>query len=341
MSIRNVFILVFNDLALALKNKTLFLIFFIPVFIFVSLALLDSPDADKGAIKIGLIKNQPYTPKILQSIHAAETWVEVTWLESEAYGISLLKEHKIDGVLTQHTTDSLQLMVLKKESIHTLAIMETFSSLQKAAEGSHENWITNIQSIYEGGIQRQTLPTWILMLILLVGLVILPAQVAEEKEKKLLLALLQTPMHEMEWLTAKLITGMLLVITAVLLLHLLGEFGPIHYVDYIAFVIAGSFCFSACGIFLGFLCRQQASARTLGLIFYIPLLLPSALSDVSQKLSGISPFLPSYPLYMPLQSILLEDGKLASFFLEWICLLLLGSLMVYLSYLLMKKRWLM
>ena len=132
-----------------------------------------------------------------------------------------------------------------------------------------------------------------------------------------------------------------LITTAILFLHLLGDFGPTHLFDYIAFIVAGSYCFSAYGIFLGFLCRNQASARTLGVIFYLPHLLPSAMSDVSQKLTAVAPFLPSYQLYKPLQSILLEDGSMANMSFDWIYLFLLGSLMFYLSYLLMKKRWLM
>jgi ABC-2 type transport system permease protein len=134
---------------------------------------------------------------------------------------------------------------------------------------------------------------------------------------------------------------MVLIIAAVLFLHLLGRFSPAHLFDYIAILLAGSFCFSAYGILLGFLCRNQASARTLGVIFYLPHLLPSAMSDVSEKLTAVAPLLPSYQLYQPLQSILLEDGRLVDMTFDWVYLSLLGSLMFYLSYLLMKRRWLM
>ena len=168
-----------------------------------------------------------------------------------------------------------------------------------------------------------------------------PSASSRGKRKKLLLALLQTPIHEVQWLIAKLILGMVLIITAVLFLHLLGKFGPVHLFDYIAFIVAGSYCFSAYGIFLGFLCRNQASARTLGVIFYLPHLLPSAMSDVSQKLTAVAPFLPSYQLYQPLRSILLEDGRMVDMTFDWVYLFLLGSLMFYLSYLLIKRRWLM
>ena len=233
------------------------------------------------------------------------------------------------------------LLVSKKDSPHTLAIVECFSALQKAAEGKSVSWITDVKPLYEGGIQRETLPTWILMLVLLVGFIILPAQVAEEKEKKLLLALLQTPIRDFQWLIAKLITGMVLMMMAILFLHVLGKFGVAHLFSYSAFIVVGSFCFSACGIFLGFLCRNQASARTLGLLFYLPLLLPSALSDFSKQLTAVAPFMPSYQFYEPLKSILLEDGRMGTMAFDWIYLFLGGSLLCCLSYVLMKRRWLM
>jgi ABC-2 type transport system permease protein len=254
-----------------------------------------------------------------------------------------LKEKKIDGLLlkSEKEQNSLVLVVLKKETLITLSIVESFSALQKAVEGKSTNWISDISPLQEEGIQKQTLPTWILMLVLLVSFIIMPAQVAEEKEKKLILALLQTPMREIEWLIAKLLLGMILIFIAVLSLHLMGKLNLENALSYACFMAVGSFCFSSYGIFLGFLCRNQASARTLGVIFYLPHLLPSALSDFSQKLSAIAPFLPSYLFYEPVKSILLDDGRLTTYFWELIYLLLVGLSTFTLSYLLMKKRWLM
>lgn len=340
---KNVLVLAFNDLAIAFKNKTLLLILFIPLFVFVTLNLVDVSGVEVDKINIGLNRQETLTPEITASINAAEKHVEITWVENSEQGVRLLKERKIDGILTsnEEASDSLALIVVKKDSINTIAIMQTFSALQKAAQGAGPDWITDIESLHQGGIQRETLPTWILMLVLLIGFIILPAQVAEEKEKKLLLALLQTPVNEIQWLIAKLILGMLLILSAVLFLHLLGKFGPVHLIDYFAILLAGSFCFSSFGIFLGFLCRNQASARTLGVVFYLPNLLPSAMSDVSQQLSAVAPLLPSYQLFKPLQSILLENASFTSMSFEWAYLILLGSLMLWFSYLLMKRRWLM
>ena len=204
---RNVFILARNDLAIAFKNKTFLLILFIPLFVFVTLNLVDQTGVAAPVIKIGLVRQQALDPAITESIAAAETLVEITLIDDLEEGARLLKERTLDGVLTrrEETGDSLALTVLKKDSINTLAIMQTFSALQKTAEGRGPDWITGVNSLHEGGIQRETLPTWILMLVLLIGFIILPAQVAEEKEKKLLLGLLQTPITEVQWLLAKLL----------------------------------------------------------------------------------------------------------------------------------------
>ncbi|MFT6653866.1 MAG: ABC-2 type transport system permease protein [Marinomonas primoryensis] len=341
--IRNILILVLNDLAIAFKNKTFFLILFIPLFVFVTLNLVDQTNAKSSVVQIGLVQGHNYAPAVIASVKATPKYLEVTWLKSEEEGAKLLKDRVIDGVLSvnQKATNTLELLVLKKESLHTVAIVQTFTALQKIAEGSPPDWIGDIKSLHKGDVQREVLPTWVLMLILLIGFIILPVQVAEEKEKKLLLALLQTPIHEIQWLISKLILGMVLIMTAVFFLHLLGQFGPVHVLDYLLFICVGSFCFSAYGIFLGFLCRTQASARTLGVIFFLPHLLPSAMADVSQKLTVVAPFLPSYQLFKPLQSILLENGRVTDMVFDGTYLFLLGSLMFSLSYWLIKKRWLM
>lgn len=340
---RNILILACNDLAVALKNKTIYLVLFIPFFVFISLKLIDQADVDINKIKIGLITDYAYAPQIMASVKAAEKNIEVTWVQNEDEGSRLLKEKKLDGVLLGNEKErgTLALLVLQKESLHTLAIVESFAAMQKAAEGNRASWITAIKTLHTGGIQRQTLPTWILMLVLLVGFIIMPAQVAEEKEKKLLLALLQTPIREAQWLIAKVIMGMFLTFIAILFLHLLGGFAVMNLLDYIVFIAVGSFCFSAYGIFLGFLCRSQASARTIGVIFYLPHLLPSALSDFSLKLTAVAPCLPSYQFYEPLRSILLEAGRASNMLTELVYLFIGGSVMFYFSYLLMKRRWLM
>lgn len=343
MMIRNIITLTLNDLAIAFKNKTIFLIVFIPVFVFFSLKLVDRSPADMKKITIGVIQAEKYSPVMLQSITAADNLFTVTPVITREDGIKRVKEKKLDGLLLHSTSgsESTTLLVLKKESLAALSIVEGFTALQRAVEGTGTDWISEIMPLQEGGIQKQTLPTWILMLALLVGFIVTPAQVAEEKEKKLLLALLQTPMREIEWLSAKLLSGMILILAAVMLLHLLGTFPPGNLLSYTVFIVAGSFCFCSYGIFLGFLCRNQASARTLGVMFYLPHLLPSALSDFSSKLTAIAPFLPSYQLYEPIKAILLDESRLANFSLELCYLVAVGLAAFFLSYVLMKKRWLM
>jgi ABC-2 type transport system permease protein len=343
--IRNVVILTFNDLAIAFKNKTLYLILFIPLFVFVALQLVDGIEPGVQQINIGLLEKGNYPPAMIQSLQSADRVFAITWFPNEEEGLQWLKERNGDGILVPYgkTPEDCTLIVLAKDSFKTVAIVEGVTGLQRALEGKSNNWISDIRSLQDSGIQRQMLPTWILMLVLLVGFIVLPAQVAEEKEKKLLLGLLQTPIHEVEWLLAKVSFGTILIAIAALFLHLLTKFdfelsGGLNY---LAFLVAAGFCFSSFGVFVGFLCRTQASARTLGVLFYLPHLLPSALSDFSKSLNAVAPLLPSYQFYRPIKSILLEGGGVSDFPLELIYLFGVGLFTSFLTYWLMKKRWLM
>lgn len=341
--IRNIALLTFNDLAMALKNKTLYLVLFIPLFVFLTLELVDNNGTDVQQIKIGLLETGDYPAGLVESIETAEGAFKVFWFVSEEQGTRWLKERNGDGVLVppKESGGSL-LVVLEKASFETLVIVESISELQRAVE-DRTNWIGEIRPLQDAEIQRQMLPTWILMLVLLVGFIVLPTQVAEEKEKKLLLGLLQTPIREAEWLLAKIALGTILIAVAALLLHVLMTFDsePGGRLSYIVFLLAGGFCFSAFGIFVGFLCRTQASARTLGVLFYLPHLLPSALADFSEKLSIVAPLIPSYQFYQPVRSILLDGGEVADFPLQLLALVGVGSLASFLSWWLMKRRWLM
>jgi ABC-2 type transport system permease protein len=342
---RNVLTLTLNDLAIAFRNKTLQLVLLIPLFVFFSLEMVDQGDSGLQRVNIGLLKGEHYSQALIGGIESADRAFDVVWLGDTEAAQTALQGKKIDGFLAGSAREpgSMELFVSTKTSLKTLAIVEGISALQDAAEGKRKPWIAAIQPLHDSDLQRQTLPTWILMLVLLIGFIIVPVQVAEEKEKHLLLGLLQTPIREIEWLLAKLLLGMILTMLAAGLLQLLGRFAfdGRAAVSYLAILIAAGFCFSASGIFLGFLCRSQASARTLGMLVYLPNLLPAALSEFSQKLSSVAPLLPSFHFYMPMKAILLEGGSLTTYPIELIYLFSVGAVMLLLSWFLMKKRWLM
>ena len=342
---RNVLTLTLNDLAIAFRNKTLQLVLLIPLFVFFSLEMVDQGDSGLQRVNIGLLKNAHYSQALIGGIESADRVFDVVWLGDTEAAQTALQGKKIDGFLASSAREpgSVELFVSTKASLKTLAIVEGISAIQDASEGKRKPWITAIQPLHDSDLQRQTLPTWILMLVLLIGFIIIPVQVAEAKEKHLLLGLLQTPIREIEWLLAKLLLGIILTMLAAGFLQLLGRFAfdGSTAASYLAILIAAGFCFSASGIFLGFLCRSQASARTLGMLVYLPNLLPAALSEFSQKLSSVAPLLPSFHFYMPMKAILLEGGSLTTYPIELIYLLSVGVVMLLLSWLLMKKRWLM
>ena len=325
-----------NDLIYSVKNKGFYLILFIPLFIFVSENLLDKNRSDPNRIKLAVLENATDPQQLLTALKSSAAAVELVNVETVAAGEERVRERKADGFLNGET-----LIVDHKESPQTLILLQLFASLQRSVESSTPNWVGSVQPLQSGGWAQQTFPTWVLMLVLLVGFIILPAQVAEEKEKKLVFAVLQTPVNEFQWLCSKLILGIVLSVISVGLLHVCSGVFPEHAGSYFLFLVLGSLSFTSAGLFLGFLCRNQSSARTLGFVFYLPLLLPSALADFSQKLTGVAPWVPSFQFYEPLHALLFDVNPIQMKVYSWMYLSIVAGLFYALSYILIKKRWLM
>lgn len=342
--IRTIITLLAHDLAVAFKSKTLYLVFCIPLFVCATLTLVDLPGTRVARLNMALLQTGTYAPLFLASIKSVPDRFAVRWVSNHEAAIKLLNERVVDGVLTPVAGDAsrLQLTVVKQAAPETLIMMQSLVALQMSAEGKGPGWIVAVKSLQTSSIKRQTLPTWILMMVLLVSFIVLPSQVAEEKEKQQLLGWLQTPVRESEWLAAKLAYAIVLMLIAVVALQWMdGESFCVHGLSYLVMLGTGGFCFGALGICLGLLCRNQASARTLGVLCYLPLLLPAALSDMSEKLRDIAPLVPSYQFYEPIRAMLLEDSGLGLYLPAWISLVAIGLLACVASHRLIRQRWLM
>jgi ABC-2 type transport system permease protein len=343
---RSVFILFAHDLAVAFKNKTVYLIVGIPLFVYATLALVD-PGGDREAqVKIAWLRTESYPYVAYERIRRAPDWFDVRWAADEAEATRWLKDREVDGFLSPVGPGGsrLRLTVARQASVEALEILRRFTALQPqpAAKGRAPDWITEVHPLQTGSVQRQTLPTWILMMVLLVGFIVLPAQVAEEKEKQLLLGWMQTPVRESEWLASKLAYGLVLMLASVAALQgMVGELTWAVGAGGLVMLLAGGFCFGALGICLGLLCRNQASARTLGVLCYLPLLLPAALSDMSRELRAVAPWIPSYQLVEPIRAMLLDNSGLATHVPAGLLLVAIGGAASFASHRLLKKRWLM
>lgn len=195
--IRTVFALVTHDLAVAFKNKTLFLMVCIPLFVYGTLMLVDRPDAPAMALRFAFLKADLVEPELRAQIESATELFSIRDSVDMEEGLRLLKKRELDGlVLSSDAPAQVDIIVLKKDSAATFAIVQRLSALQIAAQESGTRWLSAIRPLQTDAIERQSMPTWILMVVLLVSFFVLPAQVAEEKEKQWLTGLLQTPIRE-------------------------------------------------------------------------------------------------------------------------------------------------
>ncbi len=335
-------ILFLHDLAIAFKNKTFILLLCIPLFVFGLTTFADDKDASASVIALAVAESASPDPGIIAALRSVPEVFSVRVLKSADEGRALLKKGKIDGFLTADETDPSRvgLLVLKNNGTVPLAISHAFLNLQLASAGAGAVWISDISALQTVSAETQALPTWILMVVLLVALFVLPAQVAEEKEKHWLSGLLQTPMTGLEWIAAKLLFTMVLMLFGVMLLQLLGGQFSLPWTYYLTLLLGG-FCFNSVGLALGLSCRNQATARTFGVILYLPLLVPAALSDASARFMEIAKWSPSFALYGPLQSAILYPGTAAFFPVSWLVLVGLGSAACAICFVLIRIRHLM
>src|SRR4051812_27604819 len=115
--IKNIITLTMNDLAIAFKNKTLFLIIFLPIFVFFILKMVDTKGQEFQKINIGFIRNETYPPTVINSINSADKIFNIIYVDSQEEGSKLLKEKKLNGLLLK----SEELVVVKKTSLSTLS----------------------------------------------------------------------------------------------------------------------------------------------------------------------------------------------------------------------------
>ncbi len=334
--------LIRHDMAVAFKNNTFILLVCIPLFVYGTLLLVDGSEASSYAIKLGYLGASGKEAPIRAMLESVPEFFSVRTVADRADGSKLLEEGALDALLIPDAMNAsrVSLLVFKKNSSAVSEMVQRLQAVQIAAKGNGSNWITGIEALRTESVSSEALPTWILMVVLLVAFFIIPAQVAEEKEKQWLSGLLQTPMREEEWLCAKLVYGQILMCIPLIALHIIGKTG-VPPLAYGVTILLGSFCFSALGITVGLVCRNQATARTAGVICYLPLLLPVALFDSSKALRAIAPFMPSFALYNPVRKILLSGVQSAVFPAEWIVLAALGLLGLALSLRLLKTRYLM
>jgi len=335
-------ILFLHDLAIAFKNKTFILLLCIPLFVYGLTTIADDKESSASVIALAVADKALPDPGILAALRSVPEVFSLRVLDSADEGRALLKNGEIDGFVTADLSNPgrVGLLVLKNDGAVPLAINHAFLNLQLASAGAGPGWISDITALQNVPAETQALPTWILMVVLLVALFVLPAQVAEEKEKHWLSGLLQTPMTGFEWIVAKLLFTSVLLFFGVILLQLLGGRFSLPWTYYFTLLLGG-FCFNSIGLALGLSCRNQATARTFGVILYLPLLVPAALSDASARFMEIAKWSPSFALYGPLQSVILYPDASAVFPVSWLVLIGLGSAACAISFALIRIRHLM
>jgi hypothetical protein len=116
--IRNVVILLAHDLAVALKNKTFYLIICMPLFVVATLRLVDPAKAHDARMKIAWTETAASAPALFQSLEQHPELFTVRIVSTEQDAIRLLGAREVDAILTPTGSDvpHLRLTVVRQAS---------------------------------------------------------------------------------------------------------------------------------------------------------------------------------------------------------------------------------
>lgn len=195
-----------------------------------------------------------------------------------------------------------------------------------------------VEGLEEAAAGTPLLSVWITVTAVMIGVMIMGGNLAEERDKGTLLALVTTPASLGEILLAKACYGTLLITGMGALMLALHRIAAPRAAAALIALLPGALFFTVLGLLLGFLARNQATARSWGTLLYLPLLIPVFGHDSSPWLHAWAPYFPSYRLLAGLDAALSPGLAAASAFAHALWLLACSAAALTVAAAVMARR---
>lgn len=186
----------------------------------------------------------------------------------------------------------------------------------------------HVEGLADEPLGSRLLPVWITVTAVMLGVMVIGGNLAEERDKGTWLALVTTPAGLGEILLAKACYGTLLITGMGVLMLALHRVEPAHAAAALLALLPGALFFTVLGLLLGFLARNQAVARSWGTLIYLPLLIPVFGHDSSPWMRAWAPYFPSYRLLAGLDAALSSSSLTGLEHALWLLVSSLAALTV-------------
>ncbi|MFZ2957013.1 MAG: ABC transporter permease [Candidatus Ozemobacteraceae bacterium] len=327
MRFRNIWALFRKDLSDGLRNYHIILIVLTPIFLSLLFSNLYKDSKSKTMIpKIGVI--------------GSETHPLLSRLASESFGVRVVfftDRHELDrkilegeigfGVLLPEMTFPLP---LSKDGIRPkLTLIYPAGTSDFILERMKIAFETEIRKFFKieepplpvelellpvGGRQmgdkafsNDLFPMLILMAMGMVGFLAMPISFVEEKEKRTLDAIFLTPTTSNEIIIGKNLFGLCLILGTIGIMVFLNHRGQGDLLFFWAFVVLGAAQCLLVGLLISLFAKSQAGVNALGTTIFMIFQLVPNLSQTSEIMKTISPFVPSTYIGRGLKKALFMD----------------------------------
>lgn len=184
-----------------------------------------------------------------------------------------------------------------------------------------------------------SIPLWVMMTAVLIGILILPITLAAEKEKKTLDAILVSPTSENDIVFGKLLFGLSLTLGMSLIVLYLNHGFTGNVAATLAFTVLGASAFTGLGLLVASFMNNYYSATTIPSIVALPLFMAPMLGLMSDQFAAISKLSPSTHMYQGISDAINGTGTQSDLIIG-LAVLLLSNLAIFAvtGYVLKKRR---
>lgn len=334
ISFKRTGLITIKDLRESINNRVILVAILLPLFASLLFSVLNNPGIPRD-FRVAVGSGE----ELADFLKSSYLNLEVESFPDFNSGLASVKDGVNEALIYEKTDGSYRVYIDNQTPVTYLFLKDTIYDLLLEYEGEEPAINMEVTAVNTPETKLSLLPTWIMITVTMIGVMILSGSLAEEKENGTLDAIRITPTRKEEILLGKVIFGVVISTLTIFLMLLFNNFyfHPLLFILTVVFVILASFCFSTLGLLIGTLASSQSAARSLGTIIYFPLVFPALIHELSGITGLMARFFPTYYFLRGLEKLLINKLSIGEIMSEMIYLLLFTFIFSVLTYFCFKR----
>lgn len=322
LSLKRIQALIYKDLRESFNNKVILVAILLPFFASLLFGFMNNTGTPKN-FNLAVAGNNGKEQELVRFIENNYLNLSVEYYRNFKQVMITVENGQNDALVTQEGPDEFKLYINNQSPVTYLILKDKMDDILMNFRGKEPPLKIESVPVNTPKTRYSILPTWILITVTMIGVMIISGNIAEERENNTLAAIRVSPVKEAEILLGKGGFGVIISTLTVVLMLIFNRVyrQPYVFLAAVLFVFLASFCFSAIGLFIGSLASSQSSARSIGTIIYFPLIFPALIYDFSGLTRTLARFFPTYYMLRGLQKLLFNEVTGSKLLIEVIYLI--------------------